>query len=251
MLLYIFVILRLNEMVSIKNTENTFRDQPAVRRRMIQVLLTFIIQTALLFVSAGTFVWPMAWALQVEYIVILLLNRYYFLRDKPELMAERGQLKQGAKKWDKIITAVIMLFNLSMLVIIGLDKRFTWSPVFPLTLQIIGLFLIVDGQLLFSWAMASNPFFSTLVRIQKDRGQIVAQHGPYHFVRHPGYVGYIVFTLATPLALSSSWGFIPAGIVSALMVLQTYLEDETLLIELEGYDKFSNQKKYRLIPGIW
>ena len=234
-----------------KNTETAFKDQPAVRRRMIQVLLTFLIQAALLFTSAGTLVWPIAWVLQAEYIAIFFLNRYYFLRDKPELIAERGKPKQGVKKWDKIITAVLMPFNLSLLVIIGLDKRFTWSPDFPLTLQITGLFLIAGGQLLFSWAMASNPFFSTLVRIQKDRGQIVAQQGPYRFVRHPGYVGYILFTLATPLALSSLWGFLPAGIISALLVLRTHFEDKTLLSELEGYDLFSNQTKYRLIPGVW
>ena len=234
-----------------KNSENTSMDSPAVRRRMIQVLLTFLIQAALLFTSAGTLIWPMVWVLQAEYLVIFLLNRYYFLRDKSELIAERGKPKQGVKKWDKTITAVIMLFNLSLMVIIGLDKRFTWSPDFPLTLQIIGLFLIASGQLLFSWAMASNPFFSTLVRIQKDREQIVAQQGPYHFVRHPGYVGYIIFTLAAPLALSSLWGFIPAGIISALLVLRTYFEDKMLLDELEGYDQFSNQTKYRLIPGIW
>lgn len=238
-------------MAHLKNTENTFNNQPAVRRRMIQVLLTFLVQAALLFTSAGTLVWPIVWALQAEYIAIYLLNRYYFLRDKSELIAERGKPKQGVKKWDKIITAVIMLFNLSMLMIIGLDERFSWSPNFPLSLQITGLFLIACGQLLFSWAMASNPFFSTLVRIQEDRGQIVAQQGPYCYVRHPGYVGYIVFTLATPLALSSLWGFIPAGTVSALLVLRTYFEDETLLAELEGYDQFSNQTKYRLIPGVW
>ena len=234
-----------------KNSENTSMDSPTVRRRMVQVLLTLFIQVALLFTSAGTLIWPMAWVLQAEYLIILVLNRYYFLRDKPELMAERGKPKQGVKKWDKTITAVIMLFNLSLLVIIGLDKRFIWSPIFPLTLQIIGLFLIASGQLLFSWAMASNPFFSTLVRIQEDRGQIVAQQGPYRFVRHPGYVGYIVFTLATPMALSSLWGFIPAGIISVLLVLRTNFEDKMLLDELEGYDQFSNQTKYRLIPGVW
>ncbi len=238
-------------MVYTKNSENTLMDSPAVRRRMIQVLLTFIIQAALLFIAAGTLVWPIVWVLQAEYIAIYLLNRYYFLRDIPDLIAERGKPKQGVKKWDKIITAIIMLFGLSMLVIIGLDKRFIWSRIFPLSLQIIGLFLIADRQLLFSWAMASNPFFSTYVRIQEDRGHIVAQQGPYYFVRHPGYVGYIVFTLASPLALSSLWGFIPAGIVSALMVVRTHFEDTTLLVELVGYQEYAQEVKYRLIPGIW
>jgi protein-S-isoprenylcysteine O-methyltransferase Ste14 len=39
----------------------------------------------------------------------------------------------------------------------------------------------------------------------------VATGGPYQFVRHPGYVGQILFELATPIMLSSWWALIPGG----------------------------------------
>jgi protein-S-isoprenylcysteine O-methyltransferase Ste14 len=57
--------------------------------------------------------------------------------------------------------------------------------------------------------MLSNPFFSGLVRIQKERGHKVETSGPDRYVRHPGYVGMIVCTLATPLILNSLWAFVP------------------------------------------
>jgi len=39
-------------------------------------------------------------------------------------------------------------------------------------------------------------FFSTTVRLQTDRGHQVATGGPYRVVRHPGYVGFIITTIA-------------------------------------------------------
>jgi protein-S-isoprenylcysteine O-methyltransferase Ste14 len=90
-----------------------------------------------------------------------------------------------------------------------------------------------------------------MVRIQEERGHKVAQSGPYRFVRHPGYVGYILFTLATPICLASLWALIPAGLISALLILRTTLEDKTLLEELPGYKEYTLTVKHRLIPGIW
>ena len=40
-------------------------------------------------------------------------------------------------------------------------------------------------QLFVLWAMASNRFFATTVRIQDERGHQVVDTGPYRYVRHP------------------------------------------------------------------
>ena len=39
--------------------------------------------------------------------------------------------------------------------------------------------------------MRVNRFFSSVVRIQSDRGQYVVTTGPYAVIRHPGYVAGI------------------------------------------------------------
>jgi protein-S-isoprenylcysteine O-methyltransferase Ste14 len=104
---------------------------------------------------------------------------------------------------------------------------------------------------LMTWAMAVNNYFSLVVRIQKDRGHTVVTGGPYHYVRHPGYVGGILFQLGTPLLLGSMWALIPAGLTVLLLVVRTALEDRTLLKELEGYQEYAQQTHYRLLPGLW
>jgi protein-S-isoprenylcysteine O-methyltransferase Ste14 len=99
--------------------------------------------------------------------------------------------------------------------------------------------------------MATNRFYSRYVRIQTERGHTVVMTGPYRFVRHPGYVGIIVFMLASGLALGSLWALIPAGILVVILVVRTGLEDRTLQAELPGYKEYARHVRYRLVPGVW
>jgi protein-S-isoprenylcysteine O-methyltransferase Ste14 len=109
----------------------------------------------------------------------------------------------------------------------------------------------VLGDLIFLWAMAENKFFTKMVRIQKERGHYVVTGGPYRYVRHPGYVGWYIMMIGLAVALGSLWGFIPAGILLALMLVRTALEDRTLRKELAGYEDYAQRVRYRLIPGVW
>ncbi len=101
------------------------------------------------------------------------------------------------------------------------------------------------------WATGSNAFFSLTVRIQKERGQAVVEGGPYRFVRHPSYVGGILFELAAPIMLGSWWALIPGGLDAVLFVIRTALEDKTLQAELDGYPAYTERTRYRLVPGVW
>ncbi|MBZ5586697.1 MAG: isoprenylcysteine carboxylmethyltransferase family protein [Acidobacteriia bacterium] len=107
------------------------------------------------------------------------------------------------------------------------------------------------GILLTFWAMVTNRFFSATVRIQEDRGHVVVDGGPYRHMRHPGYVGALAFTVASPVALGSWLALIPAVLTSALLVVRTALEDRTLRRELNGYREYANRVRYRLAPGVW
>jgi len=133
----------------------------------------------------------------------------------------------------------------------GLDERFGWSHQITPVIHLIGLTFYGLGQGLFSWAMASNKNFSTAVRIQMDRGHTVATSGPYRYIRHPGYMGYIVSSLGMALALGSLWAIIPAGLIACFLVVRTVLEDRTLQDELPGYKDYAQGVRYRLLPGIW
>jgi protein-S-isoprenylcysteine O-methyltransferase Ste14 len=208
---------------------------------------------AILFVSAGTLNWIMGWLHVGVYIGSILASRIMVLRKNPDLLYERARYGEArnVKHWDRILMPLVASLPLFIYVAAGLDFRFGWSPKVPLTLQHVALIIMVLGLALSVWAMAVNRFFSAVMRIQKDRGQIVVDSGPYKLVRHPGYAGGLIYMIAAPLTLGSLWAIIPAIPAVAVLVLRTALEDAALKKELPGYTKYAAKVRYRLIPGIW
>lgn len=203
---------------------------------------------ALLFLSSGDMAWPMAWVFVAFCLISVFVNALVL---DPALMAERAKAGEGAKEWDKPIAASIALAPLVNCLVAGLDRRVSGGPYFPLALQLAGLVLMLAGYLLVLWAMTSNKFFSSVVRIQKERGHSVATAGPYRFVRHPGYAGILLSHLAMPVLLGSSWAFIPCGVLILVLIVRTVLEDRTLRAELAGYEEYAQRVRYRLLPGLW
>ncbi|MBN1411108.1 MAG: isoprenylcysteine carboxylmethyltransferase family protein [Spirochaetales bacterium] len=219
-----------------------------MRKRIIQVITTFFIQGAILFLSAWTIDWLWAWIFAASGAITLIIN---FIVIPVEVIEERGRKKKDAKKWDKIITAINIIPTLCLYVCCGLDYRFHWTGDLSYWVNLSGLALSFAGSMLFTWSMVSNKFFSTMVRLQNDRQHNVASGGPYKYIRHPGYVGYIFMSVATPVALGTLWALIFSGITCILLIIRTALEDKTLKQELPGYAEYTTKVKYRLMPFIW
>jgi len=210
------------------------------------------IMAASLFISSGRLDWAMAWAYLGVYVAGQLVATAGVMRSSPGLMAERGRVQEGTKRWDRpLVGLVVLLGPAAMWIVAGMDMRFRWSPPVPLALQVAALFVAVLGSLLVAWAMRSNAFFSGTARIQEERGHVVVTGGPYRYVRHPGYAGGILFDLATPLILGSVWAFIPSALTIAVLVVRTALEDRMLMKELEGYQQYAGRVRHRLLPGLW
>lgn len=204
-----------------------------------------------LFWSAGRIDWWPAWAAIAVWLSWYAVMDSLIFRFNPDLMAERLSPPKGAKAWDRAIMSTVRLTQLARYILAGLDQRHGWTGDFPLAAQITGLAMCVLSYALFEWAMTSNAFFSQIVRIQSDRGHAVATDGPYRYVRHPGYVGLIVFELAISTLLASWWAILAGGLCALLFILRTALEDDTLQAELPGYGDYARQVRYRLLPGIW
>ena len=176
---------------------------------------------------------------------------FVVLRSGPDLMVERLAPPRGAKAWDRAILTVVRLTELARYILAGLDRRYGWTGGIPLPAQIAALMVWMLGTALFAWTMASNPYFSQVVRIQPERGHAVAAGGPYRYVRHPGNLSTILFELALSILLAS-WAAVAAGGACAILfILRTALEDRTLQVELIGYAGYARRVPYRLIPGVW
>jgi protein-S-isoprenylcysteine O-methyltransferase Ste14 len=223
-----------------------------LRKRIAQVGCILALQAAVLFLSAGRLDWPGAWAFLAVYLAVVLVNLVVLLPRHRALFAERARVADNVKTWDRwLAPAVSLLMPLVTLAVSGLDRRYGASADLSPDIQVAALAATVLGYVVVDWAMLSNDFFSGLVRIQTDRGHQVACGGPYRIVRHPGYVGMIVFNLAAPLVLGSLWGMVPAMVTAALFVVRTALEDRTLEHELPGYRAYTERTGYRLVPGLW
>ncbi len=220
----------------------------AIVRRLIQVAVQTFLIVAILFVTSGRLDWVWAWAYIVTVLSLLAVNARIM---SPEVIAERGRPQAEAKAWDKVITIPLMLFSLALFAVAGLDARFSWTGPLNLAIHFVALLFVVMGQLWFTWAMASNKYFATVVRIQAERGHTVCIGGPYRYMRHPGYIGSIVSFLGLPLFLGSSWALIPAGLVTLTVIVRTALEDRTLQAELPGYKEYAQRVRCRLLPGVW
>ncbi len=172
--------------------------------------------------------------------------------DRKDLIKERLKPGKGMKRWDKIYYATSTPIFFIMFIVSVLDAgRFGWGPQVPIGVIIFGVILYAIGQTIVLWAKRANKFFSSVVRIQSDRNQEVCKDGPYRLVRHPGYVGGILFTIAIPFVLGSFLGLIPLPLAILLLFIRTYLEDRTLQKELTGYTGYTKEVRYKLIPGIW
>jgi len=222
-----------------------------VVRWSIRETMGLVMFVPFLFWPAGTWNWPMAWALIVVTAMWIIGTAIVTIPRHPELLAERVGPRKGAKGWDTAILGVIGVMMLAKLAVAGLDIRFGWTGGLPLWAEIAGLVAAMVGYGLVVWATGSNAFFSQVVRIQTERGPTVVTGGPYQFVRHPSYIGMMLAELGTSAMLGSWLALIPGGISAALIILRTVLEDRILLAELAGYKEFAKNTRYRLVPGVW
>lgn len=210
--------------------------------------LTFFL---ILFLSAGRIDYWQG-LVYVTIGLIMAAFNYTLLKPDSDLLIERTKPGEGSKKWDKILLGIFFLVTLIMYTLAGLDSgRYHWSPDFPWSLTLIGIFLTASGQLIFLLAQKENKFFSSTVRIQTDRDHTVCETGLYKIVRHPAYLGSIIQSLGFPLLFGSLWSILPAGLLIVLHVIRTYLEDKTLRNELPGYMEYSFKTEYRIIPFVW
>jgi protein-S-isoprenylcysteine O-methyltransferase Ste14 len=197
--------------------------------------------------------WWEAWVYAAICILGYVLSRPLAERRHPGLLAERAAIlkQEDAKPWDKLLVPLWGLFFALIMLAAGLDERWDWSPAFGLEAKIPALLIVLGGNILGSYALIENRFFSGMARIQTERDHRVVSSGPYRWIRHPGYAGALLAYLATPVVLASWWAYAPTLLLAAVVIVRTRLEDAMLREELAGYSDYARRVRYRLAPGIW
>jgi protein-S-isoprenylcysteine O-methyltransferase Ste14 len=228
---------------------------PEVKRGVVSWILKaiagLIFFAVILFPIAGRWDWGWGWVFIGLFTLASIVHVFILIPTNPALLAQRsrGLREEGATKTDKFLTGMgAGLMPMLSWIVAALDVRFGWSAM-SLPLYLVGVIGFILGWVFILWATASNAFFSTTVRIQS--GHTVQTGGPYQFVRHPGYVGAILYQLTTPFLLGSWWAFIPTILSVPFLAVRTALEDNMLHHELDGYQEYAQDVRYRLLPGVW
>ncbi len=203
----------------------------------------------LLFYIPENYVYWQGW---IYFLSFIFLALFTMLILPAGLSTERMSPGSNVKKWDYVFIALYTPLNFLIPFICAYDaNKLNWSNVISPLANIVAAFFVVAATALTVWSTWSNQYFSSMVRIQKDRGQKVIQDGPYKIVRHPGYLGGVVLYAFLPLLLNSLLGYAGSLLLIIAFFIRTYLEDVTLQNELEGYMEYTQKVRNRLIPFVW
>jgi protein-S-isoprenylcysteine O-methyltransferase Ste14 len=223
-------------------------DHPMTIRQQasVQSLVFVIMLAATLFGTAGRFDIIEFW---VYIAIVAAISALSLAILDPDLMQER--MRPGGRRVGLHFLPLVILMFLHWAVA-GLDRgHLHLSDAVPSSLKVVALVLFALAWIVLVWAMHVNRFFSSIPRIQSERGHTVISTGPYRFVRHPGYTAGLLAAVTSGIALGSWISTFIAPIALALLVWRTIVEDWMLQRALPGYADYAARVPYRLVPGIW
>jgi protein-S-isoprenylcysteine O-methyltransferase Ste14 len=201
---------------------------------------------AIIVASAGRWDLPFVWA------ILGLLAAFYLalaLFADPGMMRER--LTPGPGNQDRLTRLLGGGMLVGHWVLAGLNVgRFPWLLV-SWQVQLAGVVGYAAALGVLFWAMRTNPFYSSVVRVQTERGHHTVAAGPYRLVRHPGYAATLFAMLSGGVALGSWLAMLPMLVFFGLFVRRTLLEDRLLQQKLEGYAEYAQKVRYRLVVGLF
>ena len=215
--------------------------------RLLRWLFGSALTLAACFALAGRWDLPWLWA---TCVTASLLGLAMFLTIDPDLARERRRPGPGGV--DRRTQALLSTAMSAQGVVACLDVgRFHWSDGVPQSLRAAALLLFVAGFGLVTWSVAVNRYFSSVVRVQAERGHTIVTSGPYRYVRHPGYLGMLLSYPVISLAIGSWWGLVPGALCFLIVLRRARLEDAYLQEHLPGYRDYATSVPHRLIAGVW
>jgi protein-S-isoprenylcysteine O-methyltransferase Ste14 len=121
----------------------------------------------------------------------------------------------------------------------------------PTVWLITGLAVAWCGLLLRWWAVRTlGPLFTTTVVVRP--GQDVVARGPYRVVRHPAYLGLLLFLCGLGLALADGASVLALVVLPAIGLARRITVEEAALRAGLGdrYDEYCAGRA-RLVPHVW
>ena len=214
---------------------------------IVKYLVGLLLFSALLFIPAGTVNYWNGWLLMGILFVPILLVGIFLAIKNPVLLRKRLNSKEEQSEQKSVLIVGSLMF-LSGFIVAGLDFRYQWLAIDPWVV-VVATIVFIMGYLIYVEVLRENIYLSRTIEIQEN--QQVVSTGLYGIVRHPMYTATLVLFLSMPLVLGSFFSFLIFLIYPVLIAKRIRNEEIVLERSLEGYSKYKEQVKYRLIPFIW
>jgi protein-S-isoprenylcysteine O-methyltransferase Ste14 len=187
-------------------------------KRALSGLARFQVALALIiFLPAWSLTYWQGWLYWFLFGAACFALTLYFLRHDPSLVERRMKAGPGAESEprQKLIMTVASFSMVALYPVSALDYGLRWSHVPAVVSVIANIFVLLA------------------------------------LVRHPMYAAALPLFLATPPALGSWYGLIPALLVVIVIIWRLLDEERHLARDLPGYAEYRSTVRVRLVPGVW
>jgi len=233
-----------------KNLNGDFFTMKFIISTIIKLMIGAVAWGSLLFIPAGTIFWPEAWAFLIILFCYAFFLFIFYLKDNSKTVKSRDRIKPVHIK-DLIIMFILTICFLALFILLPLDLfRFHWTDhLIPQVFKYIGISIYTVSLVVYILVIRENSYLSRVVEVQKD--QQVISTGPYSLVRHPMYLGNVLFFISIPLMFDSLIALLPAIVMIFMFMLRILFEEKILIKDLSGYEEYRKKVRWRLFPGIW
>lgn len=180
----------------------------------------------------------------VIFILVILIS-YFIELTNQAFIAMKYRHSKIKFKYDRLSLLAIDLcsiFSIYLVVAIGILRSANNLGYLPPYFFYIGISIMVIGEAIRQWSIYTlGKFFTYPVIIAADHKLITK--GPYRIVRHPGYLGGIIFAAGLGIAVQSFIApLVTIGIICLAYAYRIYLE-EKILKKAFGRHYFEYSKK--------
>jgi protein-S-isoprenylcysteine O-methyltransferase Ste14 len=205
-------------------------------------------------VPGGTWYWPRGLIFLGLYGLVLETSVVILALAAPASLAARLRAPASKKQpvADRVATAFLVLSTLAWFAFVPIDVfHLRLLPPPSLQVSIGGAAISLVGFAITMAAIYQNTYAIPIVEDQSGRAQVLVDTGLYAHVRHPFYLGLLLFYAGLALWLESYASLLTLCVVLLALLTRIAVEETMLLRTLPDYSTYLTRVPWRLVPLVW
>jgi len=187
---------------------------------------------------------------RLAYAFVTLILQIYIVVTMPEAGQNRVAATKTVQR-QRLAVVLLQLVPMALLIVAPFSDRHevgTFSGVD--SLRYGGVILYLAGMIVMHWAEATlGKQFTIQVAIQEGHHLITS--GPYRLLRHPRYLGIIIFNAGIALIFNSWLGLVLVAVIAGVLVWRIGDEEALMHQEFGAEWEAYAHKSWRMIPLIY